>query len=195
MSSEPICGFYTQCSHRWSQTLCPDTLCPYQYMMVLLRDTYLQKRRLYYLIGNYVEDGGGHWAPPGHPLICLKQTDISPPGPWDHHLTFPKPLQELLQVFTKSIYPQDFHAARLVQRVIGLLYIKENMQKWVMANAHQMLCQFGLQHICDLPPSLSEPVQGVVDIYGHPESVVYNSGDHIPDHLHQYNAIVFPSSF
>ena len=69
------------------------------------------------------------------------------------------------------------------------------MEQWFMKNARQLLRQFGPQRICDLSPSLYEPVQGIMDIDVHPESVVYDSGDHIPNHLQQSNGPVFTLTF
>ena len=58
-----------------------------------------------------------------------------------------------------------------------------------------MLRQFGLQRHRACPQSLPEPVQGVMEWYGRPKSVVYDSGYHIPDNLHQPNTPVFTLHF
>ena len=84
------------------------------YLQQLLGDIYLQQHGPNYQINHYVEDGGGHWTPLGHPPIHLKRVAIASPGPWDHIMTFPKPLQDTLQVLYNPISSQDFYVPRSV---------------------------------------------------------------------------------
>ena len=66
---------------------------------------------------------GGHWVSLGNPLIHIKKAAIVPPFPWYRHMNLPKLIQEPLHILTKSVSLQDLHAPRLVQRVIGLIYM------------------------------------------------------------------------
>ena len=110
-------------------------------------------------------------------------------------MSFSEALQEPLEVLPESISPQDFYEPRYIQLSVGLLCIQEHLKQWLMAYSCQILCQFGLQRFCARPPFLPEPVQCVMELYGSPEAVVYDSGYHLPDNLHQLNDPAFPIPF
>ena len=88
--------------------------------------------------------------------------------------------------------PRDFHATHSFQQFIGLIQVKEHLDQGFTADARQLLGKIGLQCGFYYPPSLSEPMQGVVEEDLCPESVIYDGGNHIVDHLHHPNSPVAP---
>ena len=66
------------------------------------------------------------------------------------------------------------------------------MKQLFMEYDRQMLRQFGLQRSFYRSPSLHKPMQGIMEKDDRPEEVVYDSGDHLPDHLHQPNKPLYP---
>ena len=119
-------GFSSQCGHSRHKTQCiaPPPPIPghgglpegHRYPETCPALTYL-----HYRINHYVEDGVGHQFPLGHPPICFKCSSIVSPGLWDHRLVIPIPIKEPLYFRAKAVPPQDFHAIRYVQRVVGPL--------------------------------------------------------------------------
>ena len=63
-----------------------------------------------------------------------------------------------------------------------------------MIDSLLLMGQFGLQCVCNDPPSLPEPMQGIIGGYGNSNTGVYDGGNHFAYNLHQPNSPVFPLS-
>ena len=61
-----------------------------------------------------------------------------------------------------------------------------------MTYCRHMLGQFGIQCGWTRPPYLSEPIQAIMDGYGHPKASAYEISDCFPDHLNHPNETIPP---
>ena len=145
-------------------------------MLVFLGSTDLHQSGLHYRIDQYVEDGGGHRVPLGHPPLRFKRLAVVSPGPRDHRLVIPVPLEKPLEIRAKAVSPQDFHAPCSVQRVIGLPHIEEHLEQGFMVDACQLWCQSSACSVAIVVIMLNSLVfntDPVVRIFSHIYSDVY----------------------